>query len=296
MQIDGFYGVKAEFTSDTDFQLGGALNLPPAKATFESSGKIQYNQTEVSANSCTLHGSLGAVSDLTGYRFTLEERKALWDQAKMLGASDIDGWYISKAVDLVRQYWNKQNPTNQLVSFRIDVGSPQWNAVIEKGYSIVVGYQGNGSYNADEKTGVLDETSFGTSTYAHCIRMKDKDELIYNEDIDNYYPIYTTNIYEVPKNNIQALVNNNVYFKSAYVFCFTQDYNQTQIMANVSPWATVSVQKALAKGLPINGPQEQMTNAELEADLVKLGIFITMTGNMSRERWEVALDRLHALT
>lgn len=292
--VPGYFGVIKEVTSDTDFQLGGALNLPTPKGTFESSGQIQYNQTEVSSNSCTLHGALGAVSDLTGYRFTLAERQALWEQAKMLGASDIDGWYINKAVDLVRQYWNKQNPDDQLTSFVVQVGSPQWNAVIQKEYSCVFGYSGNALYNTEKAKLDITDTSFGTLDYSHCIRQKDKDQLTFNKDIDNYTPA-ADNIYEVPKNNLQELVINGIYFNNAYVFCFTNDYNNTQIMSNVSPWATVSVQRALAKGLPINAPQEQMTNAELEADLVKLGIFTSMTGNMSRERWEVALDRMKQL-
>lgn len=307
MLENGYKGIIAEQTSDTDYQLGGALLLPVPEHTFESSGQIQYLQDEVSHNSCTLHGSLTAVSALTGYKFTLDERKALWEQAKGVGwkdsngivhfASDITGWYVNAGVDLVRQYWNSKNPENQLVSFRIDMGSADWNTVISKNYNAVVGFNGNGDYNADYlKDGQLDGTDFGAPMYGHCVDIKDKDTLVKDEVVDSFYNGLgnPNNIYAIPKSNISALVKNGVYFQSAYVFCYEKDYNQTQIMQNVSPWAVASVQKAIAKGLDISNPQAEVTPAQLAQMAFTLGKFQS-TGILTQERMAVFLDRLNAL-
>lgn len=294
---DGYQGIIEEQTSELDYTLGGPMDLPAPEHTFESSGMIQYLQDEVSHNSCTLHGSLGAISDLTGYKFTLEERKALWEQAKSLGASDATGWWINKAVDLVRNYWNTQHPENKLVSFRIVMGSPDWNAILSKGYSVVVGYNGNGDYNADEmKDRTLDETTFGAPTYGHCVRIKSQDSVIYDEVIDSFYNGLgnPNNIYSIPKINIQALVKNDVYFAASYVFCYEKDYNATQTMLNVSPWAVASVKKAQAKGLDISNPQAEVTPTQIAQIMFTLKIF-SSTGILTQERMAVALDRMAQL-
>jgi hypothetical protein len=99
---------KVDHTSLHNFDLnawcaGEAIPLAPFNF---SEHQITYNQKVVSSYSCTLHGALTALSSLTGYEFTEREREKLWKDALKNGARDDWGWITSKAVDLVRKYWN----------------------------------------------------------------------------------------------------------------------------------------------------------------------------------------------
>ncbi len=289
---DGYFGTIAERTKETDHQLGGIPLLPVAKHTF-AENHIQYNQPDVSSVSCTLHGAIGAVSDLTGYTFTFQERQQLWSQAIGLGASNI-GWYIDAAVDLVRKYWNFKVPDNLLTSFVVSLLDPSFGEIIEKGYSVVIGYSGNGQYNLDHLDGTLDAESFGKSTYGHCVRMCYGDKENYNLIVDNYSS-GSFNIYKVPKVHLKALVDNGVFYQSGYVFVQNSDLNALNMPQNISPWAQTSVQKAKNKGLPMNEPSKQLTVSEIEDEFFKLGVLTQKLGNLTEERMAVICDRLKLL-
>jgi hypothetical protein len=99
---------------ETDFVLA---KVPKPSILF-AQNNIEYNQNEVSKVSCPIHSSITALSSLTGYRFTLEERKELWQKALALGANPNVGWNLSSAIDLVRKYWNGKQK-QQVLSFRV---------------------------------------------------------------------------------------------------------------------------------------------------------------------------------
>jgi len=65
-------------------------------------------QYPVSKNSCSIHGVFSMVANTFNVDFTLEERKAIWAEAKKLWASDSWGWRFSKAIKLVRK-WCSEN-------------------------------------------------------------------------------------------------------------------------------------------------------------------------------------------
>ena len=147
---DNYYGAIEEQTRPSDW-LGSEITLkraPQGTNSFIKNNSIQYNQTEISPMSCTIHGCMGAYSALTGYRFSLEERKTIWEEAKKKGASDTKGWFINEAVDLVRQYVNNLLPV-KVDSYRIDIGSFEHGTALRLGYSVITGYRGNLLYKED---------------------------------------------------------------------------------------------------------------------------------------------------
>ena len=291
--VPGYYGIMAERTKDTDWQLGGDLILPNPPHTFEQN-KIQYHQPEVSPVSCTLHGVLGAISDLTGYTYKLEERKQLWAKAVSLGANDV-GWYIHLAKELGRKDWNDKNPNNKIVAFEVNLGSEKFFNAIDKGYAVVVGHRYNLAYNNDYRSDKkLDGVSFGEFVGGHCDRMNRKDDKTLNITVDNY-SAGTNNIYEVPRANIQALVNNGVYFKVGYIFVFAKDVDAINAPSTISPWAQISLPKAKNKGLDMSQPKKELTVAEIEDYFYKLGVISSKLGNITQERMAVILDRNHLL-
>lgn len=288
---DPFYGAIAEQSKETDYQLGGDLNLPKAKKQF-SNDKIQYNQKEVSAYSCTVHAAMGAYSDLTGYVFPLEERKALWKKAIQLGADPNVGWYINSAVDLVRK--------PDVYSFRVEVGSDNFFKALDNGYSAVAGFRGNKAYENDKNLdGILDKITFGKTTYGHSIRIVQSEQDVFDLVVDNYKGI-TFNVYKINRENFKKLIANGVFFVSAYVYVDKAEFDgMNEAEKTVPIWATGSYDKAIKKGVISYTDSSKLfqpvMDSKVEDTLIKAGVFTQKEGNVTLLRWIVALDRLKAL-
>jgi hypothetical protein len=295
MSHNPFFGVIGEESKESDYQIGSGLEIPRAGMKFQDK-QIQYNQKDVSGVSCTLHGAIGAFSDLTGYVFPLDERKALWEEALKLGADPEIGWYTNRAVDLVRKHVNKDQ--KKVSTFRVSVGSEQFFMALRLGYSVVVSHRGNSKYNDDKNDGILEGLEFGNTTYGHCLRISysvgDEFELLVNNYVS--HPGTYKNIYKVPSDHLKKLVANNVFFPSGYIF--TEDFAHQMIHKdNVPIWATVSWEKALKKGI-IDASSEPLTEIGdyfIEKTLFDCGILNKKEGGITLARWVVALDRMNQL-
>ncbi len=298
----GFYGLLGNSSQDTDLQLANmGLNLPQARNSFKG---VQYNQNEIQANSCSIHGALGVLTDLTGYTFTLAERQEMYRRALRWGIdhpgqdtyNPAMGWWGNLAVKLVADFWNEKHPDDEVSYYSMDFASPTFMNVMKKGYSATIGYSGNGTYNLDFiNDDKLDGVTFGNSTYGHFIRMhmKDADNM---QDVDNYgvNGYGGKNTYLVPATHLRTLRTNGVYYPTSYTYVPKKEYFSNQVMNNISPWAVSSVEKAKAKGLDISNPQAQITPEQLAQMFFTLKIW-SSTGIATQERVAVALDRMGAL-
>jgi len=254
----GYYGCLGTGEDTRDY-LGAEITFP--KAPNKYSG-IQYNQKEVSLVSCTVHSAYGAYSDVTGYKFTLEERKAIWNKAIELGANPDKGWWVQSAAKLIA------DTKGDVAYYRVNLGQDDFEDAIKKGYSVMTGFKGNlKEYNADYKEdGVLDLTKISFSSYAHSIRLADGDtEDTYNILIDNYYgsrPQY--NVYSIPKENFKELVANEVFFPSGYIYI-------TKNTMEPSSWSKDAWNWATAEGIT-NGerPKDEITREESVVMLKRL--------------------------
>jgi hypothetical protein len=214
---DNYYGIISEKTSKKDYLIGSELVLERAPKPYGH--HIEYNQKEVSNVSCTLHGAIGAYSDLTGYKFTLDERKELWDEAIKLGADPDVGWYINSAVDLIRKYVNETVGYAPVTSYRIALDSFDFGMALRLGYSVIVGYRGNELFSADRNDdGILQDTTFGKGTYGHCLRVAYSVGDEYDLIIDNYTGESAHNTYKISTANWRRLVQNRVFFNDGYIF------------------------------------------------------------------------------
>lgn len=296
---DGYWGAKDGW-EETDYQLcAGVLDLPKPRHTFNDN-KITYQQTDISNVSCTIHGAIGAISDLTGYKLTDNERQDIWNEALANGADPKVGWYVNKAVDITRRWWNQNKPLDfEIVAFSFVTGSEEHRDALLSGYSVVTGYRGNQAYNDDYNAdSVLNLTSFGAPSYGHCIRIVDDLVIKYDDVVDNYPKTRPkTNIYKIPDANMIPLRDNDVFFNTGYVFAIKDDMGDWT--RKVSPWAIKSVEKARSKGIMTkwDNPQEEIApaNSTLEWTLFKLG-GLTKTGlSLSKERLAVSLDKLKLL-
>jgi len=291
-----FYGVIAEEETEDVYRLGGEiLNLPKAKHTYLDL-QTQYNQNNGGRSSCTLYGSMGSVSDLTGRMWSGKEQKSVYAQAVTAGLKPEIGWYINRAVDLIRKnyfrIWNQE-----LLSFNVGIGSDAFFDALDKGYTVVMGYSGNKEYNIDFKDGVLDETSFGVGTYGHCVRMTKSDTDLYEMIVDNYLG-QRINTYKIKRNNLDELVKNRVFFRTGYIFVLKEDFEKVNKMSDffskVPLWGLVAVEEAIKEGIiTLDSDLEEIVATKTVEDyFLKTGIFTKSLGNVSLLRWIIALYRL----
>lgn len=275
---DGYYAAK-EVYHNIDWRLGGSLaDLPPAPSTFWHT-QIQYNQLEVHPMSCTIFASAGAISDLTGYRFTQSQFQQLVAAAKQDDFSDYDGWYIYKAVDLVRNWW-KREKDDSLVSYLVDLNTSDLTEVLKKGYSVVTGYRGNSQYNEDVGVdGILDNLSIGNTTYGHAIRLiQDRNDPNYARVIiDNYVGSQAFNIYRIRVKDFPQLVNRSIFYSSGYIFVMNSNRPFKDVARNSkTEWFYSALEWAYQEGL-IGGyedgtfrPDKPVTRAEMVVLLKRL--------------------------
>ena len=292
MDTEHYGGLISVNSAETDYQLlGGILDLPTPKLTF-SDWRIEYNQSEVQKNSCTLHGALGAISDLTGYPFTLAQRKEVYDLAVSAGLDPEIGWYLRNAADLCRKYATK-TIGKEILSFRVTMGSQEFFDALNKGYSVYFGYHGNSIYNKDFKDDAdLDSVTFGTLTYGHALRMVRSNDA-FALVVDNYKG-RKPNSYTVKKDNIDDLVRNGVFFLTAYVFALKDDFDARDLAQRIPLWGVKSWDKAVKKGIHANDedPFEIVGNSKDEEFWFKVGGLTKLEGSLTRIRRDVAADRL----
>ena len=197
-----------------------------------------YNQWALrrTRNGCTLFWSFGAVSDLTWYKFTKKEILEIHDIAEAkYGWKENAGWYIHKAVDCVRNYWNAKNPDKELVSFRVNLRSSKDLEIIKKLYkakkTLVIWYKTTKEHYIDSQDNwVLDSRTFISSwakqIWWHCVR--------YNhwKNIDNYEGRKKFNSYV--NNQLVWLSKEWTYFPSAYVYFYKEEFKS--VFKDVQEW------------------------------------------------------------
>lgn len=265
----------------------------PTPPFIYASHNIQYNQNDVCKYSCTVSASIGAISDLTGYEFTLTERLELWDEAVKLGANPEQGWSVSEAVKLVSKYWNSKHD-KKVLYFRVDRLSTDFWRAIDAGYSCVVNYRGNSKYQTDKSDGRLDGETFGIPTFGHIVRTHFKDKDL--EVVDNYKGS-KSNTYLIADDHWEHL---QMFGASAYFFVIEDDYRKAnEIYQEIPSWGEVAKQKSIAKGIITDwtNPDEIVAGERVEFMLEKLNLLDSTQhkGGVSLLRFAIALDRLKLL-
>jgi len=207
--------------NDKDFIWLNDIIETPSK-NFLNTG-IAYNQKEVHKNSCFLHWPFWAVSDITGYEFTLEERKALTEQAWSSEYADPAWWgYFDYWVKSVCNLYNENHasPSQELSYYRLSF--PQWEKFLDKGYSLVCGYFTSKDLRSDKYDDWIINFSkwdYNKSGYWHCVRMFKENWKI--KIINNYEWVSSFNIYEIE--DIKALKDKWIFFRNAYAIVIKED-------------------------------------------------------------------------
>jgi len=193
--IDGveYGGVIAEAYSESDWTMWWVINrddIAPPSHTF-SENQIQYNQNEYRKNGCTIYASMWAYSDLTGYEFTLQERKDLYDLAVEQGLDPSFWWYVHKWFDLIRTF-------KEDVSYaRVRIWSDDYRKALKLWFSLVTWYGWNRTYNKDrDDNRIVESNDRWDPSYHHAIRHTLVDDKL---NIPDNYLWRGSNVYAFPE-------------------------------------------------------------------------------------------------
>lgn len=217
---------------ENDWRVGKDVLIKPDK-TYDTE-RIAYWQSEVHKNSCSLHGTLTVISNLTGIRFTLEERRELLQYAKDYkakdgrgGFSEEWGWWMDLAVKCVVK-WVKETKGIELKYYK--VGWKQFRKLTYMGHGIVCGYRlrknedgvvefaqdrfdngeiGDGDYDYD-----------GKMLYGHLVSfwaLKKKGlarQMVY---VDNYEGKHRYNVTKINHRGLKKLIETKTIFDNGYL-------------------------------------------------------------------------------
>lgn len=294
---NGYFGARLDTFDERDWRLGGDIILPTPIHSYWKS-EIQYDQREVHPYSCTIHGSIGAMSDLTGYEFSLEERKLIWEKAKERGASEQWGWYTRNAVQLMKEM-GQEILGEKFDYFFAPLGSHDFFYALEKGYTAVVSIRGNSAYVNDYLDGTLDETEFGEWTWGHCLRItesKDDPESL-TLIVDNYKDHKSRpNTYKIPKDNLKDLVAGGVFFQNGYIFTSQKDFDAMN-EPDIPLWATEAVAWAVENKIATVWTADEMErrvgDEAMEKMMIRMNLLSQEVGYVSKIRWIVAMHRAY---
>lgn len=211
----------------------GGVCVPRASRTFWDS-KITYDQRDIHPMSCTIHAAMGAMSDLTGHKFDIEERNEVLERA-IKGGLDYNGWWVNKAVHLVHEYSKELGIYNGKYK-RVAVGSTQFFNAMRSGYSMITGFGGDSRLMADMSDGLLDRPLSNNDFY-HAITIVPAKDTTWTERAfysqDGSYRRYYAQDYEmirdsfdsvsptltvVPFNYLIPSFGSELFFKNAYYY------------------------------------------------------------------------------
>lgn len=234
--------------------------------------QIYYNQAaqKRTRNWCTNYAAFGCISDMFWYTFSKEDILEIHDLAEKKYGWEESSWnYLYKAVDCLRDWWNKKFPEKKIISFRVDLLDEEAQRLIEAWKTLMIGYQTTKEHAIDaEDNGNLDSDSFKSAkkTWGHAIRHNE------GRNIDNYFWLKKFNTYDNKK--LKQYVKEWTYFQYGYVF-FEQE-------------------ESIFTDLPKNHPFYSRIKSLYDKGIIKWYEDGTIRVKETMTRWEVfvLLDRV----
>ena len=141
---------------------------------------FEYNQSKQSwsKKSCTIFSSVGAISDLFNYEFSLDEIKEIDERSYSLWRFPNSWWRVQSAVKLVADWWNEHHANLWKVAYyRIYLyWDDTLNSILDKWYTVMTNINWNGKYQMDYLADdILNWTDFGAGTYGHALSLRKVD-------------------------------------------------------------------------------------------------------------------------
>lgn len=225
-----------EFYDENDYEweiFNDIIETP--SLNFLNTWEIQYNQLDIHPLSCFVHWVMGAISDLSSYEFTKDQRKEITNLARQEDwANPIWGWYFQPAVKFVVKYFNEtlnQEKDSWLSYYRL--GRKDFEKALNKGYSIITGLYVSKWYSEDKNDDWIINFSkeHWGNWYWHQVRITKKQDSIYEIVVDNYYWVKKNNVYKLE--SLQGLIDEWRFFTNGYIVVIKKNVRDWYEMTNI---------------------------------------------------------------
>lgn len=175
---------------------------------------FEYNQT--GTPHCTLYSALGALSDLFNREITQKQIDETVEESYKRWRIRWEGWYVKDAVNLACDMWMKWYPDEKVAYYRIsNADDDTIQSLLNKGYSVCTGFQGNSEYQNDrEDNGQVDKSKFGIKTYWHAVSLRKTTK--WDRTVKDNYKGRKTNLYGIMP-TISDMMWNGTWHYSSYV-------------------------------------------------------------------------------
>lgn len=175
----------------------------------------EYNQLEFKEKYgsclCTYYAPIGMLAD-NGWVLLNGKVREEWAEVRtQMDDFIIDKWgYISKGVDLVYQIW--KNLGYGLEKFRFTKSSEAFNHLLENGWRLNIGLQGNSAYSRDSQDDwIVQNEISGKKSWGHSTTIR--------KIGDTEYQIVVIDSYKgIKKYNIYSFEDFSAFIHSPYVF------------------------------------------------------------------------------
>lgn len=195
----------------------------------------EWNQKEINNSSCVIHWMLWALWRTVNEDFT-ENRLELLNLAKEQWLFQEWYWmYFNDWCDLVRKWWNNNNPDKKVITFRLQYWTEDFNTALENWYRLAWWYKRSQSYIEDWQDWVVDWDSFNDTSWWHCVSIQKWTNWYQVEEINSYKWVLKVNRYNIA--HLDKLVD-KLWWNEFYIFITINQ--MTEIFKDVTsdmPWS-----------------------------------------------------------
>jgi len=218
--------------NEKDWRIGRyKIDIP--EKTYDTE-RIAYWQSEVDKNSCSLHACLTVISNLTGQKFSANQRRLLVDYAKQWRSKDGRpsfssewGWWMDLAVQCVRD-WVKEFYGIEVNYYQVDW--KQYRMLTYLKHGVVCGYKVTKSdgvvdlHQDKYNDGIIGNEDFdyqGNHLYSHLVSfwsLKGRGFAQQMVLVDNYEGKTKHNVVKIHHRGLRKLVESGTIFPKGYIY------------------------------------------------------------------------------
>lgn len=212
---DGLTGIG---DSDDDYVFGDAIGIPdllPVEDAYIPKANQRTMLDGQLSSFCTGINPFRTGLSLDNHEMPLTLLQEYWDYCKKNYGYVSKKWNLaSKWVDAARNFLKAIYPKTPLLSFKVNMLSPDHLNVLNKWYKTIVCYDWSTAYNKDyRKDNVLDGNAFWDRTYGHCTVLKSENKIL---KIDDSYDGTPYNIYTIK--DMPGLIKSKTFYLPTYFF------------------------------------------------------------------------------
>lgn len=192
--------------------------------------QLSQNWDKMDYYACTIYANVLAVASQNNYSEDDAKRllREVYNEAIRKNQFDVDGWAYTYNSWITTQEVNNKMFPNSKVEFRKTTWwTSLFNTLLNRNFNLVVTYITSKAYSQDKADWELDWTSFTWSTWGHCLRIANVEEMKSKSSLpeyiwflDNYFRNWKYERYKTKRTNSLKLSQKNwgIFYENVYFF------------------------------------------------------------------------------